>query len=184
VTNDDDEIVFPDRWQVRLTRPAHEKHSVAEVGCESCHGPLGNVPFVKPRSAPLMKRCVSCHEEHEAPLECTTCHPADIQPPHVDIVLDHAEEQRGCLDCHDERDRDQLRLVNGDPVSFAESYRLCGQCHGPKLRDWKLGLHGKRTGEWDGVQEYRLCANCHSPHSPQYRAMIPMRRPARPGEVR
>jgi len=26
-----------------------------------------------------------------------------------------------------------------------ESYRLCGQCHGTQYRDWRSGIHGKRT---------------------------------------
>ena len=35
-------------------------------------------------------------------------------------------------------------------MSFAESYVLCGQCHGEKLRDWRAGVHGRRTGQWNG----------------------------------
>jgi hypothetical protein len=54
-------------------------------------------------------------------------------------------------------DRDVLRLANGDLVSFEESYNLCGQCHGTIFRDWKAGIHGKRTGEWNGKKQYRLC---------------------------
>ena len=66
-----------------------------------------------------------------------------------------------------------MRLVNGEAIAFEESYRLCGQCHGPKLRDWRLGLHGKRTGHWRGEKEYRTCVECHNPHSPPFAALEP-----------
>ena len=32
-----------------------------------------------------------------------------------------------------------------------------------QYRDWKAGVHGKRTGEWDGRKDYLLCVNCHNP---------------------
>ena len=75
--------------------------------------------------------------------------------------------RRWCLDCHNPDDRDKLRLANGDLVSFEESYYLCGQCHGTIFRDWKAGIHGKRTGEWNGRKQYRLCVHCHNPHNPK-----------------
>ena len=119
---------------------------------------------------------------------CSDCH-ADMEPNperrelvdmHDDIVLDHAEGQRWCLDCHNLNDRDTLRLVSGEVVPFTESYRLCGQCHGDKFRDWKVGIHGKRTGYWNGEKQYLLCAHCHNPHSPRFSALAPMPPPVRP----
>jgi hypothetical protein len=86
-------------------------------------------------------------------------------------IFSHDAEHRWCLDCHDLRDRDVLRLANGDPVPFTESYRLCGQCHGDKLRDWRAGVHGKRVGRWDGDKTYFLCVNCHDPHSPRFKGV-------------
>lgn len=123
---------------------------------------------------------------------CSDCH-ADMVPNpkqrelvdmHDDIVLDHAEGQRWCLDCHNLKDRDTLRLVSGEIIPFTESYRLCGQCHGDKLRDWKVGIHGKRTGYWNGEKEYLLCAHCHNPHSPSFRPLQPMAAPVRPENLR
>lgn len=119
---------------------------------------------------------------------CSDCH-ADMEPNperremvdmHDDIILDHAEGQRWCLDCHNLDDRDALRLVSGEVIPFTESYRLCGQCHGDKLRDWKVGIHGKRTGNWNGEKQYLLCAHCHNPHSPSFKPMKPMPPPVRP----
>jgi hypothetical protein len=103
---------------------------------------------------------------------------------HDDIVLRHDEEHRWCLDCHDATDRDSLHLASGERVGFDESYRLCGQCHGEKLRDWKAGVHGRRTGEWNGHKKYLLCAHCHNPHAPRFKALEPRPAPlppARPG---
>ena len=106
---------------------------------------------------------------------CARCHsgePANrtrrVLTFHKEIVLRHDEEHRWCLDCHDPDDRDQLRLANGQLVSFEESFRLCGQCHGDKYRDWRAGIHGRRSGEWDGHKTYLLCAHCHNPHQPGF----------------
>jgi hypothetical protein len=84
-------------------------------------------------------------------------------------IFAHDAEHRWCLDCHDARNRDQLHLSNGDLVPFTESYRLCGQCHGDKLRDWRAGVHGKRIGNWNGLKTYFLCVNCHNPHAPLFK---------------
>jgi len=123
---------------------------------------------------------------------CSDCH-ADMAPNpkrrklteyHENIVLNHAEGQRWCLDCHNLNDRDKLRLVSGEVISFDESYRLCGQCHGDKYRDWKVGVHGKRIGNWNGDKEYLLCAHCHNPHDPKFKPLKPLPPPVRPDEIR
>ena len=121
---------------------------------------------------------------------CSQCH-AHMQPPnaqrrvlteyHTEIVLHHAEGQRWCTDCHNLTDRDKLRLVSGELIDFTESYRLCGQCHGDKFRDWKVGVHGKRTGNWNGDKQYLLCVHCHNPHDPKFKPLKPMAPPNRPG---
>jgi hypothetical protein len=120
---------------------------------------------------------------------CSGCHNADmpanrtrrqLSAMHEDIVLRHDEEHRWCLDCHDAENRDQLHLASGEPVPFSESYRLCGQCHGEKYRDWRAGVHGRRVGEWDGHRRYLLCAHCHNPHQPRFHAIAPKPAPVRP----
>jgi len=120
---------------------------------------------------------------------CSNCH-ASMTPNrtrrvlsdmHTDIVLKHDEEHRWCLDCHDADNRDFLHLASGERVPFDESYRLCGQCHGEKLRDWRAGVHGRRTGEWNGHKTYLLCAHCHNPHQPRFQALQPKPAPRRPG---
>ena len=119
---------------------------------------------------------------------CSGCH-ADRAPNrtrrvltefHDDIVLRHDEQHRWCLDCHDADDRDSLHLASGAKVSFEQSYLLCGQCHGEKLRDWRAGVHGRRTGNWDGHKKYLLCAHCHNPHQPHFRPLAPRPAPIPP----
>lgn len=119
--------------------------------------------------------CSDCHADMEVNRERR-----ELEDEHLDIVLDHAEGQRWCLDCHNPEDRDTLRLASGEVVPFTESYRLCGQCHGDKFRDWKVGVHGKRTGYWNGEKQYLLCASCHNPHSPGFKQLKPMPAPVRP----
>lgn len=102
---------------------------------------------------------------------------------HTEIILHHAEGQRWCTDCHNLVNRDKLRLVSGELVDFTESYRLCGQCHGDKFRDWKVGVHGKRTGYWNGDKQYLLCVHCHNPHDPKFKALKPLPPPDRPGKA-
>jgi hypothetical protein len=123
---------------------------------------------------------------------CTNCHAGmpvnrtrrTLTDMHTDIVLKHDEAHRWCLDCHDATNRDWLHLASGERVAFTESYQLCGQCHGEKLRDWQAGVHGRRTGNWNGSKGYLLCVHCHNPHQPRFRAIAPSPapvRPARPG---
>lgn len=123
--------------------------------------------------------CSGCHKE-------ITPNPKrrELKDEHTNIVLNHAQGQRWCLDCHDAQNRDKLRLVSGERINFSESYRLCGQCHGDKFRDWKVGVHGKRTGYWSGKKEYLLCAHCHNPHDPRYKPIPPMPPPVRPEQIR
>ena len=98
-------------------------------------------------------------------------------------MFNHDSENRWCLDCHDLIKRDSLRLASGKLLDFKESYKLCGQCHGDKLRDWKVGVHGKRTGEWNGKKQYYLCVSCHNPHSPKFKSIKPEAPPFREDET-
>jgi len=124
---------------------------------------------------------------------CSDCH-KDLTPNpvkrelvdmHDDIsaMFDHDKENRWCTDCHDLKNRDFLKLASGKLLDFKESYKLCGQCHGEKLRDWKVGVHGKRTGQWNGKKEYMLCVHCHNPHSPKFKELTPEPPPIRQEDI-
>ena len=133
----------------------------------------------------------------EGMFPCSECHyPEDVEEmpfrlkrrrmtiEHKDIVLAHDEEHRWCLDCHDAVNRDMLHLASGELVPFEESYRLCGQCHGDKYRDWRAGVHGRRTGHWDGEKEYLLCVHCHDSHHPAFEPIRPLPAPRPPQRTR
>lgn len=122
--------------------------------------------------------CMDCHGEEDLPPNPER---RELVDKHANIKLvNHDEEHRWCLDCHDLKDRDQLHLAGGELVPFTESYRLCGQCHGPQYKDWKVGIHGKRTGYWNGAKRYLLCVNCHNPHNPHFAPLKPLPPPVRP----
>ena len=95
--------------------------------------------------------------------------------------LDFSEENKwdmchNCLDCHNEENYTTLiRLAGGTLLEFEESntIRLCGQCHGDKLRDWNIGVHGKRTGDWNGQKKYVQCSDCHDPHATKFKKIRP-----------
>ena len=124
--------------------------------CNDCHA------YITPN--PQRRKLVDMHEE-------------------ISNIFDHDSENRWCLDCHDMNNRDSLKLASGKLLSFKESYKLCGQCHGEKLRDWKVGVHGKRTGYWNGKKEYLLCVHCHSPHSPRFKPLTPEPPPVRQEDI-
>lgn len=113
--------------------------------------------------------CSQCHGK-DMPANPTRrlLNPDDSTPEHgiISRNFHHDEEHRWCLDCHSADERDKLHLASGELVSFEESYRLCGQCHGDKYRDWKAGVHGRRRGQWNGQKTYLLCVHCHNPHQP------------------
>lgn len=124
---------------------------------------------------------------------CTRCHdrPDDfnldrrtLTVEHKYVELVHGPREQWCYGCHNPTDRDKLRLAGGRTIEFSQSYELCGQCHGPKLRDWRMGVHGRRTGCWNGRREYRLCVHCHNPHAPHFAPLEPEPMPLRPSEIR
>ena len=123
--------------------------------CNDCHG------FQKPN--PVRRKLTEWHED-------------------ISDMFNHDSQNRWCLDCHDLNNRDSLRLASGKLLDFKESYKLCGQCHGDKLRDWKVGVHGKRTGDWNGEKQYFLCVSCHNPHSPRFKPIKPEPPPFREDE--
>jgi len=117
---------------------------------------------------------------------CTeACHNDSYQKPpetkkprllkmHTDIVPNSLELQHGrgaiwCLDCHNANNRQTLVDNFGEEISFNQPQKLCGKCHGPILRDWRDGIHGKRIGDWrkEGKKRWWVCTECHNPHDVQ-----------------
>jgi len=123
--------------------------------CRACHGPEKDFPVNFKRREDLLV--------------------------HTNIRLNHGGVRVWCLDCHDPGNRNYLLpLSDGNPIEFEQSYRLCGKCHGTKFRDWRNGIHGRRTGYWNGPKEYYLCVQCHDPHSPKFNPLAPLPPPKKP----
>jgi hypothetical protein len=135
-------------------------------------------PVAKPPLSEGIYPCSNCHASMEVNRKRR-----ELKDEHTGIKLHHAEAMRWCLDCHDAKNRDKLRLFNGELINFDESYRLCGECHGNLYRDWKAGIHGKRTGSFfGGKRTYYLCASCHNPHEPKFKSIKPEPPPLKPLE--
>jgi len=95
--------------------------------------------------------------------------------------LVHGKFVGWCYRCHAPGDVAQFVLPDARRVPFDQSYELCGSCHGEKLADWRAGVHGLTTGQWDGAQLRRSCTHCHNPHQPKFPTMVALPlRPAMP----
>jgi hypothetical protein len=136
-------------------------------------------PVPEPPFSPGVFPCTRCHDRPDD----FNPNPRTLLAMHFNVQLVHGTREQWCYDCHNPSYRDKLRLAGGRLISFDQSYELCGQCHGEKLRDWRYGIHGRRIGCWNGPREYLLCVNCHNPHSPKFKPIHPRPRPKRPDEI-
>jgi hypothetical protein len=145
-------------------------------------------------------------EEHLEFFPCSDCHADQVTNRHVrklteeHEVLDfqHGGGRFWCYDaCHNPKDMDHLVSLHGEPIGFDESYKLCGQCHFQRQKDWYFGGHGKRAGSfeiprevpaeaaeidfsdrekigtWQGERVIHICTDCHDAHSPSIKAYEP-----------
>ena len=124
--------------------------------------------------------CYGCHEKNKPPtIRFDANHRIIVPKEHSDIVMGHGSHDRNnlCYNCHNEQNLLTLQVRDGREVGFDNIPQLCGSCHGPNLRDWEAGAHGRTSGYWNrslGAAERLSCANCHNPHAPR----IPTREPA------
>jgi uncharacterized CHY-type Zn-finger protein len=122
---------------------------------------------------------------------CSECHadlPVNTEKRELEahtamVITGHGEPLKWCMDCHNSENRDTLRLIGGEEVEFRELHVLCGQCHGRLYAHWRAGIHGKRTGFWDGEKKYTLCTDCHDPHDPGFKPLAPEPVPKKPQET-
>jgi cytochrome c553 len=116
--------------------------------------------------------CVTCHDlNDDGALARKNEVPKDF---HSGIEITHGGLR--CESCHDTTNRTRLRLANGDSLAMREVIALCGQCHGPKLRDFSKGTHGGGRGYWDrtkGPWIRNSCVACHRAHAPAYPTVMP-----------
>ena len=109
-------------------------------------------PSVPPRKQSLtFYPCSQCHQYWK-----TNPQPRVLAPVH-DVGLKHGQGRLWCLVCHDPEDRNSLRTVRGTKVDFDQAWRVCGQCHSARQKDWYFGAHGKRVENWQGEAERYNC---------------------------
>lgn len=136
---------------------------------------------------------------------CSDCHsdqrpnpkPRVLKDEHVNLDFQHGGGRFWCYACHDEGDMNHLRLLDGTPISFNDAYKLCGECHFQRQKDWYFGGHGKRAGtypdprkiplthakisfkdrakigHWRGPRVLLDCTACHNAHSPSIKPYKP-----------
>lgn len=108
---------------------------------------------------PCVEQCHSGRQPNATPRPLRGFHSAKH--------IEHGDTTFWCNFCHNFDNLNTLRLLDGRTATFDEAYRLCGECHGDKRRDWALGIHGLQTGFWNGEKTRRSCTACHDPHSPR-----------------
>jgi len=62
---------YPEEVHVKFN---HAPHIRAKVGCETCHGNIGEQTVAQRNVELTMGTCVNCHNERKAPIDCLTCH--------------------------------------------------------------------------------------------------------------
>lgn len=181
--------------------------------------PGGQDATVRGRSlADAPKFVVIPRKEKLAKYPCTKCHDNSfvdrrVRPmveDHRDLVFDHGGGRFWCYEaCHSGRNIDSLVSLRGRPIDYDASYKVCGQCHSQREKDWHFGGHGKRSGAWNAARDIPLkaaellviererigtwrdervllnCTACHNPHSPSIKSFKPSPPPGlRPGVSR
>ncbi|MFN3077043.1 MAG: hypothetical protein ABT940_09235 [Alphaproteobacteria bacterium] len=130
-----------------------------------------DVPSVV-RAGPVAKAvCVNCHGWRKTRPERRA-----LMVPHDRLVVAHGGDVLWCLDCHAVDEPAKL-VADGGTVPFEQADRQCARCHGARVRDWGLGIHGRRVGGWVGDRGMLRCPACHDPHRPAWRPSVPDRPP-------
>jgi len=154
-----------DIWGEEKIIRKHELAQWEDYGTDPVRDPFAAAEMTK---AGYKFNCNNCHEHIKSPKTVRK-----LMAEHQNIVLKH-EQAMNCYTCHSREDREMLNDIYGHPVSFEESEQLCRRCHGPRYRDWKLGIHGRPHGYWDETKGERVnfsCVYCHNPHAPKFQTM-------------
>jgi len=124
--------------------------SHADIGCQSCHGPLLEHTLASPEAAgatvaiavPTNEVCVRCHVA------------ADGRPAGLAQIVPAEHYVSACLDCHDPHTSVAMR----PPVVQHPLAKLppCLTCHGPE------GFKQRNQRHPAGTNDDRECLECHA----------------------
>jgi hypothetical protein len=170
--------------------PAAMLMASSTAGCSRASA--GSSPGAEAPASPPSSKQVLVFTPRTLALEdfpCSQCHnkiegaenPAGpVSSPHRGLLFDHMPAAKKCDQCHALNDMDSLQLIDGNRVSFDDSARLCGQCHMQRFKDWQIGAHGKRVGNFMGATHVYSCVECHRAHAPAFQHTQPKAPPPRP----
>lgn len=180
---------LPMLWFLALSLTASTigcgRSAEADAPSRASPGRAHPVELVLPPSHGVLDTAQRTVRGARAGIACATCHAAGVAPAfasrrgepaagHDPAMLRHGKLT--CKSCHAAEDPGQLALADGTRLPMADSITLCGQCHGPQLRDFEHGAHGGMRGYWDtsrGPRERNHCTSCHPAHEPAYPAVVP-----------
>lgn len=165
-----------------------QRTPMAQMQCESCHGPLGRhdkkadteaervrmFDFGKKAKSPIHEqnsKCLACHQDQRRHLwsgskhqtsqvSCADCHRIHAER---DTMRDALQQKNTCFSCH-EQQRGQFQQTSAHPVR--NGGLSCSQCHNP---------HGSvSAGLLNRSSINQLCFDCHGekrgpflwPHAP------------------
>lgn len=162
--------------------------AIGAIGAVGCHDARANEASAKPASSAAGQNVsVEPRAKLLPTFPCSSCHQhlkpnpekRELKEFHTvrNKELHHGDSAAWCYQCHSQTNIDRLVIARGDLVTFDEAFLLCGSCHGDKLRDWKLAIHGKTMGHWRGDKIKRSCTGCHNPHAPKFPAIEPEEAP-------
>lgn len=61
-------------YQPDFVHFSHVAHVRVGFACQTCHGPIQTMDQFPARVFITMDRCVACHRERQASIDCVTCH--------------------------------------------------------------------------------------------------------------
>lgn len=171
-------VVFAQDDEARPLPAPTDGHRVLRDNAPGMAPPTEPVAFSGFEDAPSFT--VVPREDKLSYYPCAMCHanlpvnpePRRLMAPHP-AALNHGSGRFWCLDCHTADNRNALKTLAGEPVSFNDSHLVCGQCHYQPQRDWYFGAHGKRVGNWQGERTIYSCTHCHDPHDPSVKPRAP-----------
>ncbi len=147
------------------------RKELTQYPCQSCHGDTMHLDPSLDEAVAAGSTCQSCHGD-KAPTERFS---------HWHIELKHADAKvMQCATCHNYQDMNNLKTLNGAPVSFDHAYQVCRSCHFQQFKDWAGGAHGKRYKYWQGPRVSMNCTGCHNPHDPGFKSRWPVTYPSIP----
>ena len=169
---------------VMQTIKSHNSDSVTKMNIEDLMQDIKKVLADVPDSARefyvLERQSVltsfPCSNCHNVPLGQLQFQNKEDKKAHWDINIVHTRtDMMNCNTCHEKKDLNKIRLINGTTITFDESYKQCAQCHSTQYKDWIGGTHGKRVKGWGEPRVINNCVNCHNPHRPAISARWPAR---------